>query len=152
VLAHSFSSDGRDLAVPSGEGLQRCMEACLRQADLPTDRVDYVSAHATSTPVGDAVEAQAIATVFDGVSPWVSSNKCITGHEMWMAGAAQVVYGVIMGEADFIAPNINFERQEDDAPPLRIATETVDHTPDVILCNSAGFGGTNSCILIGTGP
>lgn len=151
LLGYGFSADGHDLAVPSGEGLQRCMEDCLRRSRVPVDKIDYVSAHATATPIGDAVEARAIAAVFNGNTPWVSSNKSMTGHEMWMA-AAQVVYAVIMGEAGFIAPNINFEKQEDEAPPLKIAKETIDCRPALILCNSAGFGGTNSCILVGTGP
>jgi len=150
VLGYGFSSDGRNLAVPTGEGLQRCMRQCLQAAQMPTDRVDYLSAHATSTPVGDAAEARAIAEVFGHDGPWVSSMKSMTGHEMWMAGAAQVVYAVIMGQAGFIAPNVNFERQEQDAAPLRIATETIDSRPEIILCNSAGFGGTNACILLST--
>ena len=151
VLNYSFSSDGQNLAVPSGEGLERAMAECLSRAQMPIEKVDYVSAHATSTPIGDAREAEAIAAIFGRSRPWVSSNKSMTGHEMWMAGAAQVVYAVIMGRAGFIAPNINFERQEEGAPPLRIAAETIDQAPKVILCNAAGFAGTNSCLLIGTG-
>ncbi len=150
LLSYSFSADGRDIAVPSGEGLRRCMEACLRRGGVAIEQVDYVCAHATSTPIGDAAEAEAIASVFPGRGPWVSSVKSMTGHEMWMAGAAQVVYSVIMGRAGFIAPNLNFERQEDGAARLRIAAEAIDRKPGIILCNSAGFGGTNSCILIRT--
>ncbi|UCE58709.1 MAG: beta-ketoacyl-[acyl-carrier-protein] synthase family protein [Phycisphaerales bacterium] len=148
LLSYAFSSDGRDLAVPSGEGLRRCMEGCLREARMSTEQVDYISAHATSTLVGDAVEAEAIASLFGGEMPWVSSNKSMTGHEMWMSGASQVVYALAMAGAGFIAPNINFERQEDGAAPLRVACETIECAPRVILCNSAGFGGTNSCLLL----
>ena len=151
LLSYSFSSDGRDLAVPSGEGLKRAMAECLSRAQMPIEKVDYVSAHATSTPIGDTREAEAIVSIFGRSKPWVSSSKSMTGHEMWMAGAAQVVYAVIMSQVGFIAPNINFERQEKGAPPLRIAAETIDQTPKVILCNAAGFAGTNSCLLIGTG-
>lgn len=151
VLAYSFSSDGSKLSVPSGEGLERCIRECLKLAGISPDEVDYICAHATSTPIGDEAEARAIYNVFGNSSPWVSSIKSMTGHEMWMAGAAQVVYSVIMGLEGFIAPNINFERQEEGAPPLKIAAETIDLRPKVILCNSAGFGGTNSCLLIGTG-
>jgi len=96
------------------------------------------------------MEAKAIYNVFGPTTPWVSSVKAMTGHEMWMAGAAQVVYSVIMGLEGFIAPNINFEQQEEGAPPLKIAVETIDERPKIILCNSAGFGGTNSCLLLGT--
>ncbi len=152
LLSYGYSSDGRDLAVPSGEGLKRAMQDCLARARMPLGKVDYVSAHATSTPAGDAVEARAIAGVFGAPTPWISSNKSMTGHEMWMAGASQVVYAVIMGREGFIAANINFVKQEDGAAPLRIATETIDERPGVVLCNSAGFGGTNSCLLISTKP
>lgn len=152
ILAYSFSSDGYKLSVPSGEGLERCMNECFQLARLSPEQVDYVCAHATSTPIGDAAEALAINKVFGSARPWVSSTKSMTGHEMWMAGAAQAVYSVIMGLGGFIAPNINFERQEEGAAPLKIAAETIDDKPRVILCNSAGFGGTNSCLLIGAAP
>ncbi|OGW56878.1 MAG: hypothetical protein A3D21_02925 [Nitrospirae bacterium RIFCSPHIGHO2_02_FULL_42_12] len=150
ILAYSFSSDGSRLSVPSGEGLERCMSECLKLARITTAEVDYICAHATSTRIGDAVEAKAICNVFGTSAPWVSSIKSMTGHEMWMAGAAQVIYSVIMGVEGFIAPNINFGQQEEGAPVLKIAAETIDERPKIILCNSAGFGGTNSCLLIGT--
>jgi len=155
LRAYAFSSDGRHLAAPSGEGLGRAMRECLGRAGVTTDEVDYVCAHATSTPLGDAAEAEAIHQVFGqligAARPWVSSTKSMTGHELWMAGAAQVVYSLLMGRDGFIAPNLNFSHQEKGAAPLRIAGETIEERPRVILCNSAGFGGTNSCLLIGIG-
>ncbi len=150
VLAYAFSSDGSKLSVPSGEGLKRCIKECLHRGGTAPDKVDYICAHATSTPVGDAAEARAIYEVFGGKTPWVSSTKSMTGHEMWMAGGAQVVYSMIMGMEGFIAPNINLSGQERESPRLKLAAETIDQKPSVILCNSAGFGGTNSCLLIGT--
>ena len=149
IHAYAFSSDGANLAVPSPDGLERCMRECLMRTETHPSAIDYVCAHATSTPVGDAVEAQAIHRVFGDGCPWVSSTKSMTGHEMWMAGASQVVYSVIMGREGFIAPNKNFTRQEDGVPRLRIAAETIDARPRLILCNAAGFGGTNSSLLIG---
>ena len=148
VLGYSFSSDGYKLSVPSGEGLERCMRDVIGRAQVGTDDIDYISAHATSTPIGDAREAEAIYNVFGSQMPWVSSVKSMTGHEMWMAGAATVVYGLLMSQAGFIAPNINFAEQEEGAPPLRIAKETIDERPKTMLLNSAGFGGTNSCLII----
>jgi len=152
LLSYSFSSDGYQVAVPSGEGLRRCMTDCLERAGMPVAKVDYVCAHATSTKIGDAVEARVIADIFGSETPWVSSTKSMTGHEMWMSGAAQIVYSMIMGQIGFIAPNINFRKQEKEAPPLRIAADTIDERPEVILCNAAGFGGTNSSILLSTSP
>ena len=152
LLSFGFSSDGQGLAVPSGEGLGRAMAECISRAGIGVERVDYVSAHGTSTLVGDAAEAKAIAAIFKDSTPWVSATKSLTGHEMWMAGAAQVVYALLAGQAGFIPPTINFERQEEGACPLRIASTAIDERPGVVLCNSAGFGGTNACLLVGVGP
>jgi len=148
LKSYAFSSDGRYLAVPTGEGLERCIRECLKRGATGIEEVDYICAHATSTPVGDKVEATAIRGVFNDKSPWVSSMKSYVGHEMWMAGAAQVVYSILMAQSDFIAPNLNFEKQEEDAPPLRIASEIISIRLKYVLCNSAGFGGTNSCLLL----
>lgn len=152
IRSYAFSSDGANLASPTGEGLQRAMAECLDRGGAAPEDVDYVCAHATSTPLGDAAEARAIAATFGAARPWVSSTKSLTGHEMWMAGAAQVVYSVLMGQGGFIAPNANFSRQEEGAAALRIAAETIDQRPRTVLCNSAGFGGTNSCLLLGLQP
>lgn len=151
ILAYSFSSDGYSINIPSGEGLKRSMADCLKRASLTTDKIDYICAHATSTPLGDAAEAKAIFELFGEKSPWISSTKSMTGHEMWMSGAGQMVYSVIMGLNGFIAPNINFVSQEEGAPPLRIAAETINEKPGIILINSAGFGGTNSSLLLKAG-
>jgi 3-oxoacyl-[acyl-carrier-protein] synthase-1 len=148
VRAYAFSSDGSDLAVPSGEGLQRCMRDCLNRGAIRPDQVDYISAHGTSTPVGDAAEALAIYNVFGSKTPWVSSIKSMTGHEMWMSGASQVVYGTLMAEKGFIAPNINFEKQEPTAAKINITAKVIETQLKYILLNSAGFGGTNSCLLL----
>lgn len=148
IRSYAFSSDGSKLSVPSGEGLRRSIEESLRIAEVAPADVDYICAHATSTPIGDAAETKSIYDVFGDDSPWVSSIKSMTGHEMWMAGASQVVYSLIMGRHGFIAPNINFTEQEEGVPLLKIAAETINERPTLILCNSAGFGGTNSCLLI----
>jgi len=148
VLGYAFSSDGFKLSVPSGEGLERCIREVIQRSKVNIKDIDYICAHATSTPVGDLKEAEAIYRIFGDEMPWVSSIKAMTGHEMWMAGAAQVVYSLLMSKGGFIAPNINFKEQEDGAPPLKIAKETIDKKPTTILLNSAGFGGTNCCLLI----
>ncbi len=148
VLGYGFSSDGYKLSVPSGEGLERSMREAIHYAGVSIEDIDYISAHATSTPIGDLKEAEAIYNIFGADMPWISSIKSMTGHEMWMAGAATVVYGLLMSQGKFIAPNINFTKQEEGTPPLKIAVETIDKKPKVMLLNSAGFGGTNSCLII----
>ncbi len=149
VRGYGFSSDGRRLSVPCQSGLVRAMRMALREAGLSPDAIDYVSAHATSTPVGDSVEAEAIHEVFgNGEKPMVSSQKSMVGHELWMAGAAQVVYCTLMAQRGFIASNINFTGPDASSAKIHIVTETVARPPQKVLCNSAGFGGTNACLMI----
>ena len=148
VIGYAFSSDGYKLSVPSGAGLERCIREVLKRSETSLSSIDYISAHATSTTIGDLKEAEALYHVFGTDMPWVSSIKSMTGHEMWMAGASQVVYCLIMSQGKFIAPNLNFTGQEEGAPPLKIATETIDKKPSIMLLNSAGFGGTNCSLII----
>ena len=148
VASYGFSSDGEHISVPSRDGLQRAMRMALDNAAMTPAEVDYLCAHATATPAGDAAEAQNILAVFGDKSPWVSSLKSMTGHELWMSGAAQVVYTTIMARQGFIARNINFSEPDEWSARLRIVTETIDRSPRTALCNSAGFGGTNASLAL----
>ncbi|NLV24086.1 MAG: beta-ketoacyl-[acyl-carrier-protein] synthase family protein [Deltaproteobacteria bacterium] len=148
VLSYGFSSDGFHLSVPSGDGLQRAMGKALTGARLKPPDIDYLCAHATSTPAGDAAEAENILALFGRQTPWVSSTKSMTGHELWMSGASQVVYSTLMARNGFIAPNANFTSPDKVTGRLRIAAETIPAHPEHVLCNSAGFGGTNSCLVL----
>ncbi len=148
VAGYAFSSDGAHISVPSGEGLVRCMRRALAAAGLKPGDIDYISAHATSTPAGDAVEAESIAAVFGPKTPPVASLKSMTGHELWMSGASQVVYGAIMAQGGFLAPNINFHEPDASSAKLTILAETAGRPPERMLCNAAGFGGTNSCLIL----
>ena len=148
VLGYGFSSDGLNLSVPSPDGLRRAMTQALAGAGLKPADIDYLCAHATSTPAGDSAEAENILAVFGEPTPWVSSTKSMTGHELWMSGASQVVYATLMARHGFIAPNINFHTGDAVTGRLRIAAETVREFPELVVCNSAGFGGTNSCLVL----
>ncbi len=152
VLAYAFSSDGSHIAVPSGEGLERSMREALARASVAAADIDYVCAHGTSTPVGDAVEAEAIGRVFAPARPWVSSTKSQTGHEMWMAGAAQVVYTLVAARGGFMPVNANFESPDERTAGLRVVTEMTRSAPELVLLNAAGFGGTNSSLVVRLGP
>ena len=88
-----------------------------------------------------------IARMF-GHRPWVSSTKSMTGHEMWMAGASEAVYSVLMMQGGYVAPNINFGRPDEASAQIRIASQTVETQVDTVLSNSFGFGGTNSALII----
>lgn len=148
VAGYGFSSDGESLSVPSRGGLARAMTAALRAAGLTPDRIDYICAHATSTPAGDRAEAENILDVFGPAKPCVSSTKSMTGHELWMSGASQVVYATLMARDGFIAPSINFEEPDEISAGLNIAASVIDRPPRTVLCNAAGFGGTNSCLAL----
>ncbi len=147
VAGYGFSSDGEHLTLPSGDGARRAMLGALADARLEARAIDYINAHATSTPVGDAKEAGAIRDVFGEHTP-VSSTKSMTGHECWMSGASEILYSALMLRGGFIAPNINFETQEDGAPRINVVPHTLERRLRHVLVNSFGFGGTNAAIIL----
>ncbi len=148
VLGYGFSSNGEHISNPNVDGPSRAMNKALKQAELLPEQIDYVNAHATSTPVGDQNEAKAIYNVFGEKCPHVSSTKSMTGHECWMAGASEIVYSMLMMEHSFVAPNINLKERDEDSEKLNLVTETINKNIDVFLSNSFGFGGTNSAIIV----
>ncbi len=148
VIGYGFSSNGEHISTPNVDGPSRAMKKAIEQANISIDSIDYVNAHATSTPVGDANEAKAIFDVFGENGPYVSSTKSMTGHECWMAGASEVIYSMLMIQNSFIAPNINLENPDEDAIKLNLVSKTLDKKIDVFLSNSFGFGGTNSALII----
>lgn len=145
---YGFSSNGDHISVPNVAGPQRSLERCLQNANLKASDIDYINAHATSTPVGDLNEAQAIHNVFGSSKPYVSSTKSMTGHEMWMGGASEVIYSILMMHNGYIAPNINFENPDEFSAKLNIADKTIKTGINTVLSNSFGFGGTNSTLIL----
>ncbi|MGF1558382.1 MAG: beta-ketoacyl-[acyl-carrier-protein] synthase family protein [Flavobacteriaceae bacterium] len=148
IIGYGFSSNGDHISTPNVEGPSRAMRRALEDAKINADAVDYVNAHATSTPVGDANEAKAIFEVFGKSNPPVSSTKSMTGHECWMAGASEVIYSMLMMQNSFIAPNINLEIPDEDSGKLNLVRKTLNKKIDVFLSNSFGFGGTNSALIV----
>jgi len=147
VVGYGFSSNGGHISTPNVEGPARAMARALQNAGMQAGEIDYINAHATSTPIGDANEAKAIHEIFGSHIP-VSSTKSMTGHECWMAGASEVIYSVLMMQNSFIAPNINFETPDEASAKLNIIAETVERPINAFLSNSFGFGGTNSALVI----
>ena len=147
VVGYGFSSNGGHISTPNVEGPARAMARALKNAGMQANEIDYINAHATSTPIGDANEAKAIHEIFGSHIP-VSSTKSMTGHECWMAGASEVIYSVLMMQNSFIAPNINFETPDEASAKLNIIAETVERPINAFLSNSFGFGGTNSALVI----
>jgi len=148
VIGYGFSSNGAHISNPTVEGPVRSLSMALKDSGLNAGEIDYINAHATSTPAGDSSEAKAIYEVFGASNPLVSSTKSMTGHECWMAGASEIVYSMLMMKNSFVAPNINFETPDADSAKLNIAKKTIEKEINIFLSNSFGFGGTNSSLII----
>ena len=148
VVGYGFSSNGDHISVPNVDGPKRSLQMAIKDAGIDIQEIKYVNAHATSTPIGDMNEAKAIAEVFGEHKPYVASTKSLTGHEMWMAGASEIVYSMLMMQNNFIAANLNFEEPDEASACINIPKERVDVEFDTFLSNSFGFGGTNSTLII----
>ena len=148
VMGYGFSSNGDHISVPNVDGPVRSLEKALKDANVNPADIDYLNAHATSTPVGDLNEAKAIYKVFNKGRVPISSTKGMTGHEMWMGGASEVIYSMLMAKNSFIAPNLNLENPDEDSAKLNIITKPTEHKIETFLSNSFGFGGTNSTLII----
>ncbi len=148
VCGYGFSSNGGGISEPSDVGSMVAMERAIKDAQLTPADIDYINAHATSTPKGDMYEAIALNKLFKGEHALISSTKSMTGHECWMAGASEIVYSIIMMHNDFVAPNINFENPDEHSAALNLVTATTQARLNTVLSNSFGFGGTNSALVI----
>lgn len=148
IIGWGFSSNGDHISSPNVDGPTRSLQMAIERARIDIKEIGYINAHATSTQVGDTNEAKAIFNVFGDQKTEVTSTKSQTGHEMWMAGASEIIYSMLMMENGFIAPNINFENPDEDSAKLLIPSKRTEKNFDVFLSNSFGFGGTNSTLII----
>ena len=149
VCGYGFSSNGEShISQPSEDGCYRAMTRAMNEAGVSANDIDYVNAHATSTPQGDMFEAMALARLFGETKTPISSTKSMTGHECWMAGASEIVYCILMMQNGFIAPNINFENPDEYSQHINVINKPTEKDLKVILSNSFGFGGTNSALVI----
>ncbi|MCK5857159.1 MAG: beta-ketoacyl-[acyl-carrier-protein] synthase family protein [Bacteroidales bacterium] len=148
VKGYGFSSNGDHISVPNVNGLVRSINKAFKDSGLKPEDIDYINAHATSTPVGDNNEAEALAHFFEKLKTPVSSTKSMSGHEMWMGGASEVIYSLLMAQNSFIAPNINFDEPDEQSARLNIINKTTKKVINTFLSNSFGFGGTNSTLII----
>lgn len=148
IVGWGFSGNGDHISTPNIEGPVRSLEACLRNSGVAPKEIGYINAHATSTRIGDAREAQAIARVFGDWQVPVTSTKGQTGHEMWMAGASELIYSMLMMKNDFIAGNLNFENPDEETACIHVLPERKEVHFDMFLSNSFGFGGTNSTLIV----
>jgi 3-oxoacyl-[acyl-carrier-protein] synthase-1 len=153
LVGYGANSDGADMVAPSGEGAVRCMELALAGFDGKklTDKVDYINAHGTSTPVGDVKELDAVRTVFGprGHLPVVTSTKSLTGHSLGATGVQEAIYTIIMMQNKFIAASANIHTPDPAIGDIPVAqTRMDDFSINLALSNSFGFGGTNATLAL----
>ncbi len=153
LVGYGANSDGADMVAPSGEGAVRCMELALAGFDgnKLTDKVDYINAHGTSTPVGDVKELDAVRTVFGprGHLPVVTSTKSLTGHSLGATGVQEAIYTIIMMQNKFIAASANIHTPDPAIGDIPVAQSRMDDfSINLALSNSFGFGGTNATLAL----
>ena len=153
LVGYGANSDGDDMVAPSGEGAERCMELALAGFDgnALTDKVDYINAHGTSTPVGDVKELDAVRSVFGprGYLPTVTSTKSLTGHSLGATGVQEAIYTLIMMQNNFIAASANISNPDPAIGDILIPQQRVDNVSiGLALSNSFGFGGTNATLAL----
>jgi len=145
VAGYGATSDGEDMVAPSGEGAVRCMKMALAGVKAP---VDYINPHATSTPIGDLKEIEAIREVFGGKAPPISATKSLTGHSLGAAGAQEAIYSLLMMNNGFICESANIRTLDPAFADMPIVRERRDNVVlGCVLSNSFGFGGTNASVV-----
>lgn len=144
LIGYGACCDGLDMVTPSSEGAARAMRLALADADVP---VDYINAHATSTPLGDASELKAIREVFGGEMPLISSTKGLSGHAIAASGAHEAFFSLLMLERGFVAGCANVSELDPACAGMPIVTSCLERRVDTVLSNSFGFGGTNACLV-----
>ena len=143
LVGYGATSDGKDMVQPSGEGAMRCMRQALEGVEHP---LDYINAHATSTPVGDLREAQALREVFGDNIPPVNATKALSGHSLGAAGAHEAIYTLLMMRDGFLCESAHIEELDSEFADLPIVRETRETQINCALSNSFGFGGTNASL------
>jgi 3-oxoacyl-[acyl-carrier-protein] synthase-1 len=146
LVGYGATSDGVDMVQPSGEGAARCMRQALSTV---REKVDYINPHATSTPIGDKREIEAIRDVFGENIPKISGTKSLTGHSLGATGAQEAIYSILMMKNGFICESANIEQLDEEFADVPIVRQRIDNAQlNVVLSNSFGFGGTNASLAV----
>jgi len=145
LIGYGATADGADMVAPSGEGAVRCMKMALENVKAP---IDYINPHATSTPVGDIPEINAIREVFGENMPPISATKSLTGHSQGAAGVHEAIYTLLMMQSGFICESANIEELDPAVEGANIVRKRIDNAKiRTALSNSFGFGGTNASLV-----
>jgi 3-oxoacyl-[acyl-carrier-protein] synthase-1 len=145
LVGYGATSDGYDMVQPSGEGAVRCMKLALSTVG---EKIDYINPHATSTPIGDLKEIEAIREVFGAKCPPISGTKSLTGHSLGATGVQEAIYSLLMMKNGFIAQSAHIDELDPDFADMPIVRERVDNAEiNTALSNSFGFGGANATLV-----
>ena len=145
IVGYGLTSDGHDMVQPSGEGAERCMRMALEGIKLP---IDYINPHATSTPVGDVKEIEALRRIFGpGKAPPISATKSLTGHSLGATGAQEAIYCLLMMNSGFICESAHIDELDPAFSDMDIVRERRDTPLQAVVSNSFGFGGTNATLV-----
>ncbi len=151
VAGWGQASDGHNVAIshPDGAGLRIAIENALKYSDTTAEQVDYVNAHATSTPIGDISEARALKAIFQNspTRPAISSTKALTGHGLSLAGALEAGFCALAIKEGFMPGSAHITKLDPACEGLNIIRATLPHRPQVVLSNSSGFGGANVVLV-----
>ncbi len=146
IVGYGATADGADMVAPSGEGAVRCMKMALQNVK---EKVDYINPHATSTPVGDIPEINAIREVFGADMPPISATKSLTGHAQGAAGVHEAIYTLLMMQSGFIAASANIDEIDPAVADANIVRKRIDNADiNLAISNSFGFGGTNATLAL----
>jgi 3-oxoacyl-[acyl-carrier-protein] synthase-1 len=146
IAGYGATSDGYDMVAPNGEGAMRCMRMALAGVSAP---VDYINPHATSTPIGDLREIEAVREVFGDDCPPISATKSLTGHSLGATGVQEAIYSILMMQNGFICESAHIDEIDPDFRDLNIVRNRMDDvTLNTVMSNSFGFGGTNATLIL----
>lgn len=150
VIGFSCNNNGGDLILPNLDGITATLRLALDDAGLKPEEVDFISAHATATKMGDVIESQAIDQVY-GNKPWITGLKSYMGHTMGTCGAIEMIISLYMMEQGFLAPTLNLETVDERCAMLRHVREVTRAESRIAAIQNFAFGGVNTCLLIADG-
>jgi 3-oxoacyl-[acyl-carrier-protein] synthase-1 len=151
VAGWGQASDGHNVAIshPEGHGLRAAVELAFRSSGVTAEEVDYINAHATSTPIGDISEVRALKALFKtpAARPAISSTKALTGHGLSLAGAMESAFCALAIKEGFMPGSAHISQLDPECEGLNIIRSTLPAQPNVVLNNSSGFGGANVSLV-----
>jgi 3-oxoacyl-[acyl-carrier-protein] synthase II len=147
VIGFSCTNNGGDLILPNSEGITRTLTLALKDAAIDPDEVDFISAHATATKMGDVIEAQAIGRIY-GDGPVVAGLKGYMGHTMGSCGAIEAIITLYLMQAGFIPRTLNLDRVDERCAMIRHAVQLQEKPVRIAAVQNFAFGGVNTCFML----